>query len=163
MAQVVSGDSVKVVNVNKWKTYLVGVLGFMLCVSGNQLAQATTGGSPYVVPQVLDKNSNPSDGIETWIVADEADVDIGNGIGSPPTQAMTFKSCSNASLTICTTPGIPGPEFRLKVGDKVIVHYVNHLDPTGLDPEANVSGIHWHGIELNNGSDGSELTQAAVP
>src|SRR5262245_42462771 len=162
MAQVLPGDSVEVVNANsRWRTYLVGVLGLLLCVSGNQLAQATTGGSPYVVPQVLDKNSNPSDGIETWIVADEADVDIGNGNGMT-THAMTFKSCSNAALTICTTPGIPGPEFRLKVGDKVIVHYVNHLDPTGLSPEANVSGIHWHGIELNNASDGSELTQPAV-
>src|SRR5262245_51970588 len=161
MAQVLPGNSAKVVNVNRWKIYLVGVLGFMLCVSGNQLAQATTGVGPYTVPQVVDINPDPSI-VETWIVADEATVDIGNGNGLT-TQAMTFKSCSDAALTNCTPPGLPGPEFRLKVGDQVIVHYVNNLNPSGLDPEANVSGIHWHGIELNNHSDGSELTQAAVP
>uniref|UniRef100_UPI0039BD1041 multicopper oxidase family protein n=1 Tax=Nitrospira sp. BLG_1 TaxID=3395883 RepID=UPI0039BD1041 len=55
-----------------------------------------------------------------------------------------------------------GPEFRLKVGDRVIVHFVNNLEKSGLDPEANVSGIHWHGIELNNASDGTEVTQSAV-
>ena len=42
------------------------------------------------------------------------------------------------------------------------MHYVNNLNPSGLNPEANVSGIHWHGIELNNQSDGTEVTQAAV-
>src|SRR5215218_9117615 len=43
---------------------------------------------------------------------------------------------------------IPGPTFRLTVGDTVIVRLVNNLPyPTG---------IHWHGIELNNYSDGTE-------
>lgn len=48
------------------------------------------------------------------------------------------------------------------MGDRVTVHFVNNLERSGLDPEANVSGIHWHGIELNNQSDGTELTQSAV-
>ena len=48
------------------------------------------------------------------------------------------------------------------MGDRVIVHFVNNLKKSGLTPEANVSGIHWHGIELNNASDGTELTQPAV-
>ncbi|UVT20566.1 MAG: multicopper oxidase domain-containing protein [Nitrospira sp.] len=147
------------VNVIGWKACLAGILGLMLCVSGNEMAQATTGVGPYVVPQVLDADDNPNNGIETWIVASEASVQIGNGVGA--NNAMTFKSCSNAALTTCTPPGIPGPEFRLRVGDKVIVHYVNKLTPSDSDPEAK-SGIHWHGIELNNQSDGSELTQAAV-
>ena len=159
MAQVLPGNSAKVVNVNSWKTCLVGVLGLILCVTGNESAQATTGVGPYTVPQVVDINGDPSI-VETYIVADEATVNIGNGVTA---QAMTFKSCSDAALNNCTPPGIPGPEFRLKVGDQVIVHYVNNLNPSGLNPEANVSGIHWHGIELNNASDGSELTQAAVP
>ena len=46
---------------------------------------------------------------------------------------------------------IPGPTFRLTVGDTVIVRLVNNL------PYA--TGIHWHGIELNNYSDGTEVTQ----
>ena len=41
------------------------------------------------------------------------------------------------------------------MGDTVIVHFENHLDhPTG---------IHWHGIELDNASDGTPLTQNQVP
>jgi FtsP/CotA-like multicopper oxidase with cupredoxin domain len=49
---------------------------------------------------------------------------------------------------------IPGPTFRLTVGDTVIVRLVNNLPyPTG---------IHWHGIELANSADGTEVTQADV-
>ncbi len=160
MAQGLSGQWAKVVNGTSWKICLTGVLALMLCLSGNELVQATTGVGPYVVPQVLDADNDPSNGIETWIVADEATVNIGNGVMA---NGMAYKSCSDKQLSHCTTPGIPGPEFRLKVGDRVIVHFVNNLKRSGLDPEANVSGIHWHGIELNNQSDGSELTQSAVP
>jgi len=49
---------------------------------------------------------------------------------------------------------IPGPTFKLTVGDTAIVRLVNNLPyPTG---------IHWHGIELNNYSDGTEVTQEGV-
>jgi FtsP/CotA-like multicopper oxidase with cupredoxin domain len=134
----------------------------MLCLSGNESAQATTGVGPYEVPQVLDGNADPNI-VETYIVADEATVNIAPP-GSPAVMAhaMAFKSCSNAALTHCIAAAIPGPEFRLKVGDQVVVHFVNKLNHTGLTPEGNVSGIHWHGIELNNQSDGTELTQPAV-
>src|SRR5215216_2582646 len=50
---------------------------------------------------------------------------------------------------------IPGPTFRLTVGDTAIVRLVNNLSyPTG---------IHWHGIELANSADGTEVTQGDVP
>src|SRR5690349_18352162 len=106
MAQSLSGNSAKVVNVNSWKTCLVVVLGLMLGLSGNESAQATTGVGPYVVPQVLDADNDPSNGIETWIVADEATVNIGNGVIA---NGMAYKSCSDKQLNHCTTPGIPGP------------------------------------------------------
>ena len=49
---------------------------------------------------------------------------------------------------------IPGPTLRLNVGDTVIVRLINLLDhPTG---------IHWHGIELANSADGTEVTQDGV-
>ena len=159
MAQGLLGNSVKVVNVNSWKTYLVVVLGFMLCLSGNESVQATTGVGPYEVPQVLDGNADPNI-VETYIVADEATVNIGNGVNA---KGMAFKSCAALDATCAAKVGtIPGPEFRLRVGDRVIVHFVNNLNKSGLTPEANVSGIHWHGIELNNASDGTEVTQPAV-
>lgn len=159
MMKCLSSNLAKVMSVRGWTMCLVAAVALTLCMAGNESAHATTGVGPYEVPKVLDKDANPSNGIETWIVADEASVDIGNGVTA---NAMAFKSCSDAGLTNCTVAGIPGPEFRLKVGDQVIVHFVNKLDPSGLNPEANVSGIHWHGIELNNASDGTEVTQPAV-
>ena len=41
------------------------------------------------------------------------------------------------------------------MGDTVIVHFENDL--------AHATGIHWHGIELTNASDGTPLTQNQVP
>ena len=162
MATDVSSSFTKNVMGSHWATCLAGVLGLMLCVSGYESAQATSGGSPYEVPQVIDINPD-SNIVETYLVADEATVNIA-APGSPAVMAngMAFKSCSDKLLSHCTQPGIPGPEFRLKVGDRVIVHFVNNLEKSGLDPEANVSGVHWHGIELNNASDGTEVTQPAV-
>ena len=49
---------------------------------------------------------------------------------------------------------VPGPAFTLKLGDRVIVHFTNLL------PEP--SSIHWHGIELDNESDGTGITQNPV-
>ena len=46
---------------------------------------------------------------------------------------------------------IPGPTFRLTVGQTVVVRLVNLLSYP--------LGIHWRGIELENYSDGTELTQ----
>lgn len=110
-----------------------GFVGF------GQAALGTSGVDPYVVPVVVDSNPDPNI-VETTIVVEEAMVDIGNGVMA---HAHTFNGA------------IPGPEFRLKVGDTVIVHFENHTEhPTG---------IHWHGIELNNASDGTPLSQNQVP
>ena len=46
---------------------------------------------------------------------------------------------------------IPGPTFRLNVGDTVIVRLINNMP--------HETGIHWHGIELGNSADGTEVTQ----
>ena len=100
---------------------------------------ATSGSDPYVVPLVTDTNPDP-DIVETTITAEPASVDLGNGVTA---SALTFNGL------------MPGPEFRLKVGDTVIVHYVNNL--------GHPSGIHWHGIELSNPNDGTPLTQNMVP
>ena len=102
-------------------------------------AMATSGSDPYVVPLVTDTNPDP-DIVETTITAEPASVDLGNGVTA---SALTFNGL------------MPGPEFRLKVGDTVIVHYVNNL--------GHPSGIHWHGIELSNPNDGTPLTQNMVP
>lgn len=50
----------------------------------------------------------------------------------------------------------PGPEIRVKKGERVKVRFINKLEePTS---------IHWHGIRIENAMDGvSGLTQEAVP
>ena len=102
-------------------------------------AIATSGGDPYVVPLVTDTNPDPTI-VETTITAAGAVLDIGTAVDA---NVLTFNGT------------IPGPEFRLHVGDTVIVHYKNNL--------GHPSGIHWHGIELDNASDGTPLTQNMVP
>jgi FtsP/CotA-like multicopper oxidase with cupredoxin domain len=101
--------------------------------------RATSDASPYDVPIVVDANPDPNV-VETTITADEETVDIGGGV-------MANVQAYNGA--------IPGPEFRLTVGQRVIVHFVNHLDSEG-------SAIHWHGIELANNFDGTPLTQNHV-
>ncbi|HEX6132019.1 MAG TPA: multicopper oxidase domain-containing protein, partial [Actinomycetota bacterium] len=111
----------------------------LLTAHGGERASATSGGSPYDVPVVTDTNPDP-DVVETTIVADEATVDVGNGVMA---NGLTFNGT------------IPGPEFRLEVGQTVVVHFQNDA--------AHATGIHWHGIELANASDGTPLTQNMVP
>jgi FtsP/CotA-like multicopper oxidase with cupredoxin domain len=111
------------------------VLFWILAFSGSQPTAKT------VVGQIRQADDlNPDPGIfETALVAMEAQVDLGNGVVAT---AQTFNGT------------IPGPELRLKVGDKVIVHFTNNLPiPTS---------VHWHGIELTNRSDGTGITQNSV-
>ena len=101
----------------------------------------TTGIGPYVVPIAtdLDDTGLGSPVIETTLVASQlATANIGNGLG-----ATTHVEVFNGT--------IPGPTFKLKVDDTVVVRLVNDLPyPTG---------IHWHGVELENCADGTEITQ----
>jgi FtsP/CotA-like multicopper oxidase with cupredoxin domain len=100
---------------------------------------AISGGSPYELADVVDTNADPNI-VETTITAQGAVVDIGNGVMA---NGLTFNG------------QIPGPLFRLQVGNRVIVHFVNNA--------GHPTGIHWHGIELHNASDGTPLTQNMVP
>ncbi len=48
----------------------------------------------------------------------------------------------------------PGPEIRAEVGDTVAVRFINRLPVP--------SSVHWHGVEVNNFSDGSQVSQNEV-
>ena len=115
------------------------LLTAVVAVRSVEGATATSGRRPLQRPRGRRHEPDP-DIVETTIVADEATVDIGNGVTA---NAQTYNGA------------IPGPTFRLKVGDTVIVHYENDL--------AHPSGIHWHGIELSNAMDGTPFTQNQVP
>src|SRR5262245_39324214 len=127
-----------------WQTILllggiVAVGTAFLVIRATKPALAVSG-NPYIVNVAVDTNPDPKI-FETTIVADEATFDTGNG-------KMAHVQAFNGS--------VPGPEFRLNVGDTVIVHFENKLDNE-------VTGIHWHGVELANASDGTPLTQNQVP
>ena len=77
---------------------------------------------------------------ETTLIADETMIDL-TGSG-PLAHLFAFNGM------------VPGPEIRVKVGDRVIVHVQNQLDEALT--------IHWHGIELNNLSDGTTVTQNPI-
>ena len=124
---------------------VLALLGFavalacgLLLLLSHASVHATSGGDPYSAPSVVDTNLDPNI-VETTIVADETPVDIGNGVTA---NAETYNGT------------IPGPTFHLKVGDQVIVHFENHL--------ATKTAIHWHGVELSNGMDGTPFTQNII-
>jgi FtsP/CotA-like multicopper oxidase with cupredoxin domain len=50
---------------------------------------------------------------------------------------------------------VPGPKLHANVGDTLVVRFFNDL------PEP--STIHWHGLELPAGMDGSHISQPLVP
>ena len=115
------------------------IVAVVFAVRPSGRALATSDGSPYDVTYVTDTNPDPNI-VETTLIAEDATVNIGNGVTA---NAETFNG------------EIPGPTFRLKVGDTVIVHYENHLSKP--------SAIHWHGIELENSMDGTPFVQNQVP
>jgi FtsP/CotA-like multicopper oxidase with cupredoxin domain/uncharacterized membrane protein len=102
----------------------------------------STSNGPYLGTDATDSD-DPGGGtpeLETTLIASRETVNIGGGI------------LANAEVF---NGEIPGPTFRLTVGDTVVVRLVNDLPyPTG---------IHWHGLELENYADGTEVTQDAVP
>ncbi len=53
---------------------------------------------------------------------------------------------------------VPGPRIEVDLGDELVLHFENEL-PDGAEW---ASGIHWHGIEGFNESDGTPVTEAPV-
>lgn len=81
--------------------------------------------------------------VEMTIVASIPAAPLSIGGGVTVTNAETYNGT------------IPGPTIQLTVGDTLVVRLINNLPyPTG---------IHWHGIELQNSADGTPLTQNGVP
>ena len=58
---------------------LVAVFLFSIGLRLTGSARATSGGDPYTVPVVVDSNPDPNI-VETTIIAEEATVDVGQGV-----------------------------------------------------------------------------------
>src|ERR1043166_1044074 len=90
--------------------------------------------------EAVDRNPDPHI-VEIDLDARISHVEIAPGIS---TDAWTYNG------------GIPGPLIRLHVGDRLIVHFTNHLpQPTT---------VHWHGLRLPIEMDGvPDVSQPPVP
>ena len=132
----------------KERRFKLGALSITLSVLASLLTVIVGGpgaastdadlGNAYPVRSARDANADPRI-FETSIVARETRTRLGDGV---------------LANTYTYNGTVPGPEIRVQVGDTVVVHFRNEL------PES--TGIHWHGMELNNASDGSSLTQNDV-
>lgn len=104
------------------------------------LAGLASAGSSQMLTRAVDVNPDPNV-FETTLVAQQSvvvDLD-GNGL---------------LARMVAYNGVVPGPEIRVKVGDRVIIHFQNQL----VVPQT----IHCHGIELNNQSDGTSISQTMV-
>jgi len=103
---------------------------------------------------VLDTNPDPSV-FEAELTVDEQDVLIdGTNV-----HALIYKDRNAAADTYAGTPdGIPVPQIVVNVGEVVIVTLTNDLEQE-CAAVACATSIHWHGVELDNDSDGTGLTQ----
>ena len=74
-------------------------------------------------------------------------------IGGATVHAMAYKD-ENAPVPPASA-GIPIQVIKVKVGDLILCRFKN-------DHPTESASIHWHGIELDNDSDGTAVTQDAV-
>lgn len=74
-------------------------------------------------------------------------------IGGANVHSFNYKD-ENAALPGASA-GIPIMVIKVKVGDLVICRYKNDLSVES-------ASIHWHGIELDNDSDGTAVTQDSI-
>lgn len=98
--------------------------------SGPEPIQPEAWDAPIRGPLAVDESPDP-DVFETHLEAFVKDIELIPGTTTP---VWTYNG------------NISGPEFRVKRGDRVIVHFTNNL------PEPTT--IHWHGLRIPNAMDG---------
>jgi FtsP/CotA-like multicopper oxidase with cupredoxin domain len=101
------------------------------------------------VVSATDVNGDPNI-FEAYLTADEQDVTIAGAT----VHAMVYRDDPPVPF-VPAAPGIPSPQLKVKVGDLIIIHLQNNL-------ASDSTSIHWHGIELDNDSDGTAVTQDAL-
>jgi FtsP/CotA-like multicopper oxidase with cupredoxin domain len=125
---------------------------------GTTLITASHGTTP-VNPGVVDvTDTNPDPGIfEASLAVDEQDVII----DGTTVHSLIYKDLNNPGTYAGTPDGLPIPQIVANVGDEIIVSLTNNLDPSCAAMACD-SSIHWHGLELDNDSDGTGVTQNSV-
>jgi FtsP/CotA-like multicopper oxidase with cupredoxin domain len=107
----------------------------------------------HPVLQVVDTNPDPKVFQAEFTVA-EQDVKIAGKV----VHAVIYKDVNSPAAYAGTPNGLPVPQIEINVGDELIVKLTNNLTASCAAMECNTS-IHWHGLELDNDSDGVGVTQ----
>jgi len=108
------------------------------------------------VIHVVDTNPDPAV-FEAEISADEQAAMI-DGV---EVHALIYKDVNRVGGYPAVSDGIPVPQIDVNVGDEVIVTLTNNFDDPCSATACDTS-IHWHGVELDNDSDGTGVTQNAL-
>jgi FtsP/CotA-like multicopper oxidase with cupredoxin domain len=103
--------------------------------------------------QVVDTNPDPKV-FQAELTVDEQNVSI----GGTTVHTIIYKDLNSPSAYVGTPSGIPVPQIEINAGDEVIVTLRNDLAASCAAERCDTS-IHWHGIELDNDSDGVGVTQ----
>ncbi len=90
--------------------------------------------SHWTAPRQLEDGSNQAGVREFTLTASPARLEF---VPGKPTEAWAYNGM------------VPGPTIELREGDRVTVHFHNKLPQT--------TTVHWHGLHLPAGSDGSPL------
>ena len=108
------------------------------------------------VINVIDVNPDPAI-FEASLSVDEQDATIDGTV----VKTLIYKDLNNPDAYPAVTDGIPVPQIIVNVGDEIIVDLTNNLDVPCAAKACDTS-IHWHGLELDNDSDGTGVTQNHV-
>jgi len=103
--------------------------------------------------EVVDTNPAPNV-FEAELVVEEQDVSINGTV----VHTAMYKDVSSPGAYVGTPNGIPLPQISVNVGDEVVVTLTNNL-AADCSLEVCDTSIHWHGIELDNDSDGTGVAQ----
>lgn len=122
-----------------------------LATGAPRASAATTLSQPVL--EVVDTNPD-SNIFQADLTVDEQDVII----AGTTVHTLIYKDANNPAAYAGASNGIPIPHIVANVGDEIIVTLTNNLE----DPCAAIAcdtSLHWHGIEVDNDSDGSGVTQ----
>ena len=119
-------------------------------------AATTRGHIPELSQTVIDVvDINPDLNVfEASLSVDEQDVNI----GGTTVHALIYKDLNNPEAYAGIPDGIPIPQIVVTVGDEIVVTLTNNLSNPCAAIACDTS-IHWHGLELDNDSDGTGVNQ----
>lgn len=104
-------------------------------------------------PKVTNVSPYPSGTNEFWLTATNMTV---TNMGGTNVQVMVYIDDPPGGGG--APPGLPCPMVQVNVGNMIICHFQNKLNSNNIEG----ASIHWHGIEVDNDSDGTAVAQDSV-